>query len=96
MTTDQVSHRSVEAGSSDFAAFYRAQAPAVFDLALRHGGDHAVAADCVDAVFSELAGHWRRVSDPVRFSRRAAVLFLCGSRRRAGGLPHRCRPALVR
>lgn len=85
-----------EQGDDSFAAFYREQAPAVFDLALRHARDREVAADCVDAVFTELADHWRRVSDPVRFSRRAAVLFVCGRRRRDGRVPARCRPVPAR
>ncbi len=84
-----------EPRSDSFDAFYREQAPAVFDLALRHGGDHAIAVDCVDAVFAELAARWRRVSDPVRFSRRAAVLFVCGTRHRSVRMHLRCRP-LVR
>lgn len=82
--------------ADDFQAFYREQAPAVFDLAVRHGSGREVARDCVDAVFGELAGNWRRVSDPVRFSRRAAVLFLRGTRRHGGrALARRCRPQLV-
>ncbi|MBW3605184.1 MAG: hypothetical protein KY460_09800 [Actinobacteria bacterium] len=68
------------ARSDGFERFYREHAAAVFDLALRHGGDHTVAVDCVDAVFAELATRWRQVSDPLRFCRRAAVLFVCGSR----------------
>jgi hypothetical protein len=80
--------------ADDFQTFYREQAPAVFDLAVRHGRGHEVARDCVDAVFTELAGNWRRVSDPVRFSRRAAVLFLRAPRRRSAPA-RRCRPQLV-
>ena len=68
-----------------FDAFYRAQAPAVFDLALRHGGgDQEIAAECVHAVFRQLSDHWLRVRDPLRFSRRAAVLYVRGSHRRGG------------
>jgi DNA-directed RNA polymerase specialized sigma24 family protein len=80
---------------NSFAVFYREQAPAVFDLAMRHGGDQDMAADCVDVVFAQLADHWRRVRDPVRFIRRTAVLFICESRRR-GGRPLGRRPALSR
>lgn len=71
-----------------FEAFYRAQAPAVFELALRHAGDHRIATACVTAVFDELRGHWSRISDPLRFCRRAAVLFVCGSRRGRGVRAH--------
>jgi hypothetical protein len=83
--------------ADDFQAFYAEQAPAVYQLAVRHGGGREVARDCVEAVFAELAGNWRRVSDPVRFSRRAAVLFVRGSTRRRGGraIARRCRPQLV-
>lgn len=77
--------------SDSFDAFYREHAPAVFDLALRHGGDHTIAIDCVDAVFAALASRWRQTSDPVRFCRRAAVLFVCGSRRHRYR-PRRCPP----
>lgn len=77
--------------SDSFDAFYREHAPAVFDLALRHGGDHTIAIDCVDAVFAALAGRWRQTSDPLRFCRRAAVLFVCGSRPH-GFRPRRCHP----
>jgi hypothetical protein len=81
MQTEQV--------DSGFAAFYRDQAPAVFDLALRHGGDQTIAAECVDTVFRGLEDHWLRVRDPIRFSRRAAVLYVRGSHRRGGGrAPH--------
>lgn len=78
--------------SDAFDSFYRQQAPAVFDLALRHGGDQATAVACVDAVFGELSGRWGQISDPVRFSRRAAVLFVCGSRRRIDLAVRSCRP----
>jgi hypothetical protein len=54
-----------------------------------------MAADCVDMVFAQLADHWRRVRDPVRFIRRTAVLFICDSRRRGGRVLAR-RPALSR
>lgn len=76
-----------------FDAFYRAQAPAVFELALRHAGDHRLATACVAAVFDELRGHWNRISDPLRFCRRAAVLFVCGSRRERGVRAHYRPPA---
>ena len=85
MTTDP---RTLE-----FDAFYRAQAPAVFELALRHAGDHHVATECVAAVFHELRGHWNRISDPLRFCRRAAVLFVCRSRGRWGVRTHHRPPA---
>jgi hypothetical protein len=78
--------------SDAFDTFYREQAPVVFDLALRHGGDHTTAIACVDAVFAELSGHWGTISDPMRFARRAAVLFVCGSRRRVGHAMRLCRP----
>jgi hypothetical protein len=79
--------------ATDFEAFYAEQAPAVYELAVRHGGGREVARDCVEAVFGELAGNWRRVSDPVRFSRRAAVLFVRGTTRRRAPRPvaRRCR-----
>ncbi len=83
-----------EQRSDSFDAFYRAQAPAVFDLALRHGGDHTIAVDCVDAVFAELAARWQQVTDPDRFSRRAAVLFVCGIRRRHVRTRLSCRPVV--
>jgi len=81
-----------ENANTGFAAFYREQAPAVFDLALRHGGDQGIAAECVDRVFTQLQDHWLRVSDPVRFSRRAAVLYVRGSHRRGGRRAPRCQP----
>ena len=71
-----------EQTDSGFTAFYRDQASAVFDLALRHCGDRRVAQDCVTTVFAHLCNHWMRVRDPVRFSRRAAVLYVHSSRRR--------------
>lgn len=87
----------IEQTDSGFAAFYRDQASAVFDLALRHCGDRRVAHDCVTTVFAQLRDHWLRVRDPVRFSRRAAVLYVRGSRRRTAarrsGL--RCQPLAV-
>ena len=43
--------------SDAFDTFHREHAPAVFDLALRHGGDHTTAVACVDAVFAELSEH---------------------------------------
>jgi hypothetical protein len=79
-----------------FAAFYREQAPAVFNLALRHGGDQDIAAECVDTVFTQLEGHWLHVSDPIRFSRRAAVLYVRGSHRRNGRRAVRCQPLAAR
>ncbi|HSK97636.1 MAG TPA: hypothetical protein VK891_13535 [Euzebyales bacterium] len=76
-----------------FEVFYREQAPAVFDVALRHSGDQDMAAKCVDAVFGQLSDHWMRVRDPIRFSRRAAVLYVRGSHRRGTGrAAPRCRP----
>lgn len=82
--------------ADDFQTFYREQAPAVFALAVRHGSGHEVARHCVETVFTELAGNWRRVSDPVRFSRRAAVLFVRGTQRRGTrALMRRCRPRVV-
>lgn len=82
-----------EQADGGFTVFYREQAAAVFDLALRHCGDRAVATDCVNAVFGQLSDHWMRVRDPVRFSRRAAVLYVRGSRRRGGRRPAvRCQP----
>lgn len=82
--------------ADDFQAFYREQAPAVFDLAVRHGSGQEGARVCVEAVFGELADNWRRVSDPVRFSRRAAVLFLRAGRRHGSRvLARRCRPQFV-
>lgn len=78
--------------SDSFEAFYREHAPTVFDLALRHGGDRTIATDCVDAVFAALAGRWRQISDPARFCRRAAVLFVCGTHRSGRALRRRCRP----
>jgi len=81
---------------SGFAVFYREQAAAVFDLALRHSGDQKMATECVDAVFGQLSDHWMRVRDPVRFSRRAAVLYVRGSHRRgARRTTPRCRPVAV-
>jgi hypothetical protein len=67
---------SSEHTDDSFAVFYAEQAPAVFALALRHGGSSQVAEHCVDAVFGHLSDHWRSVRDPVRFARRAAVLFV--------------------
>lgn len=82
-----------EHADGGFDAFYRAQAPAVFDLALRHGGDREIAAECVQKVFGQLSDHWVRVADPLRFSRRAAVLYVRGSHRRGGRrTPVRCQP----
>jgi hypothetical protein len=81
---------------SGFAAFYREQAPAVFNLALRHGGDQDIAAECVDTVFTQLEGHWLHVSDPIRFSRRAAVLYVRGSHRRSNRRALRCQPLAAR
>ena len=78
--------------SDGFDSFYREHAPAVFDLALRHGGDHTTAVACVDAVFAELSEHWGQIGDPLRFVRRAAVLFVCGARRRVGHAMRLCRP----
>ena len=78
--------------SDSFDAFYSEHAPALFDLALRHGGDHTVAIDCVDTVFAALASRWLQISDPVRFCRRAAVLFVCGSRRHRRRPRHGCTP----
>jgi hypothetical protein len=78
--------------SDSFDAFYSEHAPALFDLALRHGGDHTIAIDCVDTVFAALASRWLQISDPVRFCRRAAVLFVCGSRRHRRRPRRRCRP----
>jgi hypothetical protein len=69
--------------SDAFQMFRREHAPLLFDLALRHSGDHVTASACVDAVFTELSGHWSDIEDPLRFIRRAAVLFVCGARRRA-------------
>jgi hypothetical protein len=69
--------------SDTFQMFRQEQAPLLFDLALRHSGDHVTASACVDAVFSELSGHWSDIDDPLRFIRRAAVLFVCSARRRA-------------
>jgi hypothetical protein len=80
---------------SGFAEFYREQAPAVFDVALRHGGNQDIAAKCVDTVFSQLKGNWLHVSDPIRFSRRAAILYVRGSQRRGGRRPVRCQPVGV-
>jgi hypothetical protein len=81
---------------SGFAVFYREQAPAVFDLALRHGGDHEMATECVNEVFGQLSDHWMRVRDPVRFSRRAAVLYVRGLHRRgARRSTPRCQPVAV-
>ncbi|HEX6257798.1 MAG TPA: hypothetical protein VFZ70_18460 [Euzebyales bacterium] len=69
--------------SDAFQLFRQEQAPLLFDLALRHSGDHVTASACVDAVFSELSGHWSDIDDPLRFIRRAAVLFVCRAHRRA-------------
>jgi hypothetical protein len=81
---------------SGFDVFYREQAPAVFDLALRHGGDQEMAAECVNAVFGQLSDHWMRVRDPIRFSRRAAVLYVRGSHRRGTRrFTPRCQPVTV-
>jgi hypothetical protein len=77
---------------SGFAEFYREQAPAVFDVALRHGGNQNIAAQCVDTVFSQLEGNWLHVRDPIRFSRRAAILYVRGSQRRGWRRPLRCQP----
>ena len=75
-----------------FAAFDREQAPAVFALALRHSGDSAMARSCVNTVFGQLSDHWGRVRDPVRFSRRAAVLYVHGSHRRGTRRLAGCKP----
>ena len=85
-----------EHADGGFAAFYREQAPAVFDVALRHGGDQDIAAECVDTVFRQLEGNWLHVRDPIRFSRRAAVLYVRGSHKRGGRRAPRCRPVSAR
>ncbi|HSK92075.1 MAG TPA: hypothetical protein VK875_12265 [Euzebyales bacterium] len=87
----------MQTGHADdgFADFYQQQAPAVFDVALRHGGDREVAAECVHAVFGQLSEHWLRVRDPIRFSRRAAVLYVRGSHRRGARRSVRCQPVAV-
>lgn len=71
----------------DFDGFRERHAAAVFALALRHSGDDATARECVDVVFAQLADHWFYVRDPLRFTRRAAVLFVCHGRRRTGQHP---------
>lgn len=78
--------------SDAFQRFHREHAAAVFDLALRHSGDHTTAVACVDAVFAQLAGHWSTIGDPLRFIRRAAVLFVCGTHRRGRRPARHCDP----
>lgn len=75
-----------------FTAFYREQAPLVFQLATRLGCDAHSASDCVDEVFTRLARSWQFVEQPAVFVRRATVNHLQRQRRRYTPRSQ-CRPA---
>ena len=73
-----------EDDASDFAAVFRSQQRAIFQLAFALSGDRALAEDATAEVFSKVYRQWnvKRPDDPAAYLRRAVINQVHGRFRR--------------